>query len=251
MKKLLCGFLVGVLAVPFTCMLGACEREEEDESLAGKTICCSEIYEEIDLSSELYFEHREYNEDVLFKIYGATMTYVDLLEFCLGTDAIHYPNGAQPTTLEEAKELFVQKLENKFFDISYNPYVQFSEDLTKAHLLYGVEEISEQVYDVEYVDGGKGGCDTYILKSNGVEIVRFEGMDSGNEKFYVSYQGNPERENDFIKDWCTVALDGECSKEIELSTGGESGEKITKRLDEVFGDENSFSVGTLIYTILN
>ena len=140
-KKFFSLLLAVCLILSCTFAFSACGDKggkDENNNLAGKTIRCSEFYNEFDFGGELYFEYREYNEGVLFKIYGATMTYNELLEFCLGTNAISYPNNAQPATIEEARELFVQKLEEQFFNMAYNPHVQFSEDLTKAYLLYGM-----------------------------------------------------------------------------------------------------------------
>ena len=52
----------------------------------------------------------------------------------------------------------------------------------------------------------------------------------------------------FVKNWTTFTLDGECNKTIELSQVGNPENKITKELDEVFGEDNEIVV-TLLYSI--
>ena len=245
MKKKLLSFIFAIcLILPSVFALSACGKNPPDEptGLAGKTIHCSEFYDEFDFNRELYFSYKDTENGNI--VYDAYMTYEELLEFCLGTNAISYPNNAQPTTLEEAKELFVQKLENKFFDMAFNPNVTFAEDLSEVVLYYS-EGTPAVTYQVEEVKDGLQY--DYIVKSDGEEIIRFEATDSGNDEFYVTYQGDPHPLM-FVKNWFAFTLDGECDKTIELSQVSNPENKITKPLDEVFGDDNEIVV-TLLYTI--
>lgn len=245
MKKKIFSFILAIcLIIPCAFALSACGKNPPDEptGLAGKTIHCSAFYDEFDFNRELYFSYKDTENGNIE--YTASMTYEELLEFCLNTNAISYPNNAQPTTLVEAKELFVQKLENKFFDMAFNPHVTFAEDLSEVVLYYS-EETPAVTYQVEEVKDGLQY--DYIIKSDGEEIIRFEATDSGNDTFYVASQGDPHPLM-FVKNWTTFTLDGECNKTIELSQIGNSENKITKPLDEVFGEDNEIVV-TLLYTI--
>ena len=245
MKKKFLSFVLAIcLILPCAFALSACGKNPSDEptGLAGKTIHCSGFYEEFDFNRELYFSYKDTENGNI--VYDAFMTYEELLEFCLNTNAISYPNNAQPTTLAEAKELFVQKLENKFFDMAFNPHVTFAEDLSEVVLYYS-EETTAVKYQVEEVKDGLQY--NYIIKSDGEEIIRFESTSSSNDEFYATSQGDPHPLM-FVKNWTTFTLDGECNKTIELSQIGTPENKITKPLDEVFGEDNEIIVH-LLYTI--
>ena len=235
MKKKFLSFILAIcLIIPCAFMMTACGKNPPDEptGLAGKTIHCSEFYNEFDFGAQLYFSYKDIENGNI--VYDAYMTYEELLEFCLNTNAISYPNNAQPTTLAEAKELFVQKLENKFFDMSFNPHVTFAEDLSEVVLYYS-EGTPAATYQVEEVKDGLQY--KYIIKSDGEEIISFEATDSDNDTFYPTYRVDPHPHM-FVKNWTTFTLDGECNKTIELSQIGNPANKITKELDEVFGNDN-------------
>ena len=243
MKKRLLSFILAIfLIIPCAFSLSACGKKEEENTLAGKTIYCSEFYDEFNFGHNLSLGFLDKENG--WTDYRANMTVAEVLEFCLGTDAISYPNNAQPTTYEEAKELFSQKLENTFFDMAFNPHVTFSKDLKTATTYYA-EGVAANTYDVEYVDNHSG---QYILKSDGVEIIRFNALNSNQKEFHPSYEGNPERVNGFVIDWINFALDGECDKMVELSEYNNPNNKITKRLDEVIGDDNTLTF-SLIYSV--
>ena len=179
-KKFLSFVLATCLILPCAFMMTACGKDEP-KTLAGRTIQCSDIYDEFNLNNNLFLS---YNEGGLGgTTYQKEITYNELLEMTLGTEAFPFSNNA--TTLEEAKVSFQQMLKGMFCTMSVNPWIHFSDDLTKADLYYTTDSIAK-TFDVEYIDAG---CDEYILKSEGEEVMRFTSIDSGNDKFSTRQAG--------------------------------------------------------------
>ena len=249
MKKKFLSFILAIcLILPCAFALTACGGDDEPKTLAGRTIQCSDLYDEFNFNNNLFLS---FDEDGPNKTiyYQKEITYNELLEMTLGTEAFSYPNNSTPTTLEEAKVSFKQMIKGMFCTISVNPWVHFSEDLTKADLYYSAEAMangtSAKTFDVEYVDAG---CDEYILKSEGEEVMRFTSIDSGNDKFLTRQAGMYAHPDDFMVKWKPLRMN-ECATEVTLTAYGGSGDTITKRLDEVFSDEQTVHVSPL-YTVM-
>ena len=240
MKKKFLSFILAIcLIIPCAFALSACGGDDEPKTLAGKTIQCSDLYTEFNFNDEIYLS---YNEGGLGgTTYEKFISYSELLELTLGTEAFPFSNDA--TTLDEAKVAFKQMIKGMFCTISVNPWIHFSDDLTKADLYYTTDSI-KKTYDVEYVDAD---CDEYILKSEGEEIIRFESLDSDNDKFLPTYQGDPHPLN-FVVNYKTLRINI-CETEVTLTAYGEPSDTITKRLDEVFGNEQEIVVQPL-YTLM-
>lgn len=246
MKKKILSFILAIcLIIPCAFMMTACGGDDEPKSLAGKTIRCSDFYTEFNFNNEIYLDYEENDGS---KYYSKTITYSELLEMTLGTNAFTYPNNATPTTLEEAKDLFEQKLKSMLCIMSVNPYIHFSEDLTKADLYYTAETVA-RTYDVEYLS--HMGSGQYILKLDGVDCVEINALDSDHDKFWImecgidGYTGVDGYH--FKKDSCTLELDGECATLVTLTA--DDGSTIQKRLDEVFDDNERVFV-ELLYTVM-
>lgn len=246
MKKKFLSFILAIcLIIPCAFMMTACGKDEP-KTLAGRTIQCSDLYTEFNFNNDLYLS---YNEGGLGGTdYQKKITYNELLEMTLGTEAFSYPNNSTPTTLEEAKVSFQQMIKGMFCTISVNPWVHFSDDLTKADLYYSAEAMangtSAKTFDVEYIDAG---CDEYILKSEGEEVMRFTSIDSDNDKFLTHYEGDAHPDN-FVVNWKYLRMNT-CATEVTLEEYPNTGNTITKRLDEVFGNEQSVHVEPL-YTVM-
>ena len=249
MKKKILSFILAIfLILPCIFALSACNNgDDEPKTLAGKTVSCSGFYDDFNFNNGLYLSYDEGPEG---KYYNKYVTYSELLEMTLGTDAFSYQNNEAPTTLVEAKELFEQKLKDMFCTASVNPYIQFSNDLTYANIFYSAEDLangnSSGLYDVECVDTHSG---QYILKANGEEIVRLCALNSDHKEFTISYQGNPNLSTRFITEWLDFNLDGDCETQVTLTATDGSGDTIQKRLDEVFGAEQTISV-VLLYSVM-
>ena len=245
MKKKILSFVLAIcLILPCVFALSACGRDDEPKTLAGRTIQCSDLYSEFSFSNNLFLS---YNEGSLGgTTYQKEITYNELLEMTLGTEAFPFSNDA--TTLEEAKVSFQQMLKGMFCTMSVNPWVHFSEDLTKADIYYSAEAMangtSAKTFDVEYIDAG---CDEYILKSEGEEVIRFKSIDSDNDKFLTQYEGEAHPDN-FVVTWKTLSMNI-CETEVTLTAYGSSSDTITKRLDQVFGNDQTVSVMPL-YTVM-
>ena len=141
MKKKFLSFVLAIcLILPCAFALTACGGDDEPKTLAGKTIQCSDLYDEFNLNNSLFLS---YNEGGLGGTnYQKEITYNELLEMTLGTEVFSYPNNSTPTTLEEAKVSFQQMIKGMFCTISVNPWVHFSDDLTKADLYYSAEAMA-------------------------------------------------------------------------------------------------------------
>ena len=246
MKKKVLSFILAIcLIIPCMFMMTACGKDEP-KSLAGKTIRCSDFLAGFNFDNEIILECDEVGGG---KYYHKYVSFSELLEMTLGTNAFTYLNNATPTTLDEAKELFVQKLKSGICTASVNPYIHFSEDLTKADLYYSAEAMangtSEKTFDVEYIDAG---CDEYILKSEGEEVMRFRSIDSGNDKFLTSQAGIDAHPDDFVVKWKYLRMNV-CATEVTLEEYLNPSNTITKRLDEVFGNDQTVLVDPL-YTVM-
>ena len=246
MKKKFLSFVLAIcLILPCAFALTACGGDDEPKTLAGRTIQCSDLYSEFSFSNNLFLS---FDEDGPNKTiyYQKEITYNDLLEMTLGTEAFPFSNDA--TTLEEAKVSFQQMLKGMFCTMSVNPWVHFSEDLTKADIYYSAEAkangTSAKTFDVEYIDAG---CDEYILKSEGEEVIRFTSIDSGNDKFLTKYEGDAHPDN-FVVTWKTLSMNI-CETEVTLTAYNSPGDTITKRLDQVFGNDQTVVVMPL-YTVM-
>ena len=248
MKKKFLSFVLAIcLILPCVFVLTACGGDDEPKTLAGRTIQCSDLYNEFNFNNSLFLS---YNEGGLGGTdYQKEITYNDLLQMTLGTEAFSYPNNSTPTTLEEAKVSFQQMIKGMFCTISVNPWVHFSEDLTKADLYYSAEAMangtSAKTFDVEYVDAG---CDEYILKSEGEEVMRFTSIDSDNDKFLTEQAGIDAHPDDFVVKWKPLTMNI-CATEVTLEEYRNPSNTITKRLDEVFGNEQTVHVDPL-YTVM-
>ena len=241
MKKKILSFILAIcLILPCAFALTACGGDDEPKTLAGRTIQCSDLYSEFSFSNNLFLIYDEGG------YYQKEITYNQLLEMTLGTEAFPFSNDA--TTLEEAKVSFQQMLKSMFCTMSVNPWVHFSEDLTKADIYYSAEAMangtSAKTFDVEYIDAG---CDEYILKSEGEEVIRFKSIDSDNNKFLTQYEGDAHPDN-FVVTYKTLSMNI-CETEVTLTAYGNSSDTITKRLDEVFGDDQTVVVMPL-YTVM-
>ena len=245
MKKKILSFILAIcLILPCAFALTACGKDEP-KSLAGKTIRCSDFYTEFDFDNEIILSSETIGDGKYYKTY---VSYSKLLEMTLGTNAFTYPNNAIPTTLDEAKELFVQKLKSKLCTISVNPYIHFSEDLTKADLYYTADTVA-RTYDVEYVSSM--GCGTYTLKLDGKTCVELYAQDYNHDKFRIAEIGidgyTGVEGYHFLKEACEIGLEGECATPITLTA--DDGSTIQKRLDEVFVNNKTIVV-TLLYTVI-
>ena len=248
MKKKVLSFILAIcLIIPCMFMMTACGKDES-KTLAGKTIRCSGFYTDFDFNShsiDLNYVQEGGNGN---KFYTTNVTLGEILEMTLGTNAFTYLNNATPTTFDEAKELFVQKLKSKLCTVSVNPYIHFSEDLTKADLYYTAETVA-RTYDVEYVSNL--GYGTYTLKLDGKNCVELYAQDSDHDKFRIAElaidgYGSVDGYH-FIKQTCEVGLEGECATPITLTA--DDGSTIQKRLDEVFVHNTTIWV-TLLYTVI-
>ena len=244
MKKKFLSFILAIcLILPCAFALTACGGDDEPKTLAGRTIQCSDLYDEFNFNNNLFLS---FDEDGPNKTiyYQKEITYNELLEMTLGTEAFTYPNNATPTTLEEAKVSFQQMLKGMFCTMSVNPWIHFSDDLTKADLYYNTDSIAK-TFDVEYVDGA---VDEYILKSEGEEVMRFNSIDSGNDKFLTKQAGMYAHPDDFVVRWKPLRMNI-CATEVTLEEYLNPSNTITKRLDEVFGNERTVHVEPL-YTVM-
>ena len=241
MKKKILSFILAIcLILPCAFALTACGGDDKPKTLAGRTIQCSDLYSEFNFNNNLLLS---YNEGGLGGTdYQKEITYNELLEMTLGTEAFPFSNNA--TTLEEAKVSFQQMLKGMFCTMSVNPWIHFSDDLTKADLYYTTDSIAK-TFDVEYIDAG---CDEYILKSEGEEVMRFTSIDSDNDKFLTRQAGMYAHPDDFVVRWKPLSMNI-CETEVTLTAYGSSGDTITKRLDEVFGNERTVHVEPL-YTVM-
>ena len=242
MKKKFLSFVLAIcLILPCAFALTACGGDDEPKTLAGRTIQCSDLYSEFSFSNNLFLIYDEGG------YYQKEITYNELLEMTLGTEAFPFSNDA--TTLEEAKVSFQQMLKGMFCTMSVNPWVHFSEDLTKADIYYSAEAMangtSEKTFDVEYIDAG---CDEYILKSEGEEVMRFRSIDSGNDKFLTKQAGMYAHPDDFVVRWKPLRMNI-CATEVTLEEYLNPSNTITKRLDEVFGNDQTVLVDPL-YTVM-
>ena len=247
MKKKVLSFILAIcLIVPCMFMLTACGKDEP-KTLAGKTIRCSDFYTGLVDSNSITLNYVQEGNNGN-KFYSTTVTIGEILEMTLGTNAFTYLNNATPTTIEEAKELFVQKLKSKLCTISVNPYIHFSEDLTKAELYYTADTVA-RTYDVEYASNL--GCGTYTLKLDGKTCVELYAQDYNHDKFRIMEIGidgyTGVEGYHFVKDACEIGLEGECATPITLTA--DDGSTIQKRLDEVFVD-NKTILATLLYTVI-
>ena len=241
MKKKILSFILAIcLILPCAFALTACGGDDKPKTLAGRTIQCSDLYSEFSFNNNLLLS---YNEGGLGGTdYQKEITYNELLEMTLGTEAFPFSNNA--TTLEEVKVSFQQMLKGMFCTMSVNPWIHFSDDLTKADLYYTTDSIAK-TFDVEYIDAG---CDEYILKSEGEEVMRFTSIDSDNDKFLTRQAGMYAHPDDFVVRWKPLSMNV-CETEVTLTAYGSSGDTITKRLDEVFGNERTVHVEPL-YTVM-
>ena len=241
MKKKILSFILAIcLILPCAFALTACGGDDKPKTLAGRTIQCSDLYSGFNFNNNLLLS---YNEGGLGGTdYQKEITYNELLEMTLGTEAFPFSNNA--TTLEEAKVSFQQMLKGMFCTMSVNPWIHFSDDLTKADLYYTTDSIAK-TFDVEYIDAG---CDEYILKSEGEEVMRFTSIDSDNDKFLTRQAGMYAHPDDFVVRWKPLSMNI-CETEVTLTAYGSSGDTITKRLDEVFGNERTVHVEPL-YTVM-
>ena len=247
MKKKVLSFILAIcLIIPCMFMMTACEKDEP-KSLAGKTIRCSDFYTEIFDSHHIDLNYVQEGNNGN-KFYSTNVTIGEILEMTLGTNAFTYLNNATPTTLDEAKELFVQKLKSEICTASVNPYIHFSEDLTKAELYYTAETVA-RTYDVEYVSNLGSG--TYTLKLDGIDCVEIHALDSDHDKFRIediSIDGYTGVEGyHFKKTSWELELVGECATLITLTA--EDGSTIEKRLDEVLVGTRTYGV-ELLYTVM-
>ena len=249
MKKKFLSFVLAIcLILPCAFALTACGGDDKPKTLAGRTIQCSDFYTELvfdNYSMTLNYVQEGGNGN---KFYTTNVTIGELLEMTLGTNAFTYLNNAIPTTIEEAKELFVQKLKSKLCTISVNPYIHFSEDLTKAELYYTADTVA-RTYDVEYVSNL--GYGTYTLKLDGKDCVELYAQDSNHDKFRIAEIGidgyTGVEGYHFVKSICEIGLEGECATPITLTA--DDGSTIQKRLDEVLVD-NITILATLLYTVI-
>lgn len=243
MKKKILSFILAIcLILPCAFALTACGGDDEPKTLAGRTIQCSDLYDEFNLNNNLFLS---YNEGGLGgTTYQKEITYNELLEMTLGTEAFSYPNNSTPTTLEEAKVSFQQMIKDMFCTMSVNPWIHFSDDLTKADLYYTTDSIAK-TFDVEYIDDD---CDEYILKSEGEEVMRFTSIDSDNDKFSTRQAGMYAHPDDFVVRWKYLIMNT-CGTEVTLEEYLNPSNTITKRLDEVFGNERTVHVEVL-YTVM-
>ena len=246
MKKKVLSFILAIcLIIPCMFMLTACGGDDEPKSLAGKTIRCSDFLAGFNFDNEIILGCDEVGGG---KYYHKYVSFSELLEMTLGTNAFTYLNNATPTTLDEAKELFVQKLKSEICTASVNPYIHFSEDLTKAELYYTAETVA-RTYDVEYVSNLGSG--TYTLKLDGIDCVGIHALDSDHDKFRIEdipidgYGGVEDYH--FKKTSWELELVGECATLVTLTA--DDGSTIEKRLDEVFGETKTYGV-EILYTVM-
>ena len=247
MKKKILSFVLAIcLILPCAFALTACGGDDEPKSLAGKTIRCSDFYTEIFDSHHIDLNYVQEGNNGN-KFYSTNVTIGEILEMTLGTNAFTYLNNAIPTTIDEAKELFVQKLKSELCTISVNPYIHFSEDLTKAELYYTADTVA-RTYDVEYESNL--GYGTYTLKLDGKDCVELYAQDYNHDKFRIMEIGidgyTGVEGYHFVKHTCEIELEDECATPITLTA--DDGSTIQKRLDEVF--DNTTIVATLLYTVI-
>ncbi|MBE5757961.1 MAG: hypothetical protein E7345_03415 [Clostridiales bacterium] len=241
MKKKFLSFILAIcLIIPCVFALTACGGDDEPKTLAGRTIQCSDLYDEFNLNNNLFLS---YNEGGLGGTnYQKEITYNELLEMTLGTEAFPFSNDV--TTLDEGKVLFQQMIKDMFCTMSVNPWIHFSDDLTKAELYYTTDSIAK-TFDVEYIDAG---CDEYILKSEGEEVMRLKSIDSDNDKFLTQQAGMYAHPDDFVVRWKPLKMNI-CETEVTLTDITDPSNTITKRLDEVFDKDQTVHV-ELLYTVM-
>ena len=84
-----------------------------------------------------------------------------------------------------------------------------------------------------------------VMKIQGNEFLK---ADSDNDKFLTRQAGMYAHPDDFVVRWKPLSMNI-CETEVTLTAYGSSSDTITKRLDQVFGNDQTVSVMQL-YTVM-